>query len=97
MSNPKKDLIFNGNDFNVEFFHNGKTECPYCFLNFMHQHPKGSNLKEFIKINLPKKETWEEKYDRKFLISTVLFEEYQKDGVLVLLNDIKDFIRREFI
>ncbi len=95
MITSKKDVIFNGAEFNVEFLHNGNGECPYCFLNSTHQHLKGSNLKDFIMIKLPKEETWEDRFDD-------IWYEIQM-GVSVghpyirYKDKLKDFIRREFI
>lgn len=90
MPTPKKDLIFNGSEFNADFLHNSDGECPYCFLNFMHQHLKGSKLKEFIMINLPKEETWEERFDKEFPFGSFA-------GSSTKASEVKDFIRKEFI
>jgi len=88
------DVIKRDGIFIKEVEHLSNNECQYCGISFKHLHKVGSKNGEFTKLP---EETWEDKYDRKFLKSTILFEEYQKEGVLVLLNDIKDFIRREFI
>lgn len=99
MLTEKKDLIFNGTEFNVEFLHNGNGECPYCFLNSMHQHLKGSKLKELVIINLPKEETWEEKFEKEFCdrnIINVLCWKFKFEEDPPSPKDIKDFIRREF-
>lgn len=90
MTKPKIDLIFNGTEFNTDFLHNGNGECPYCFLNFMHQHCTGYKLKEFIKINLPTQETWEDRFDEEF-------KNLELDPERQDLERLKDFIRREFI
>ena len=89
MKEIKKDLIFNGETFNMELFHNGIGECQYCFLNFMHQHPRGSKLKKFIKVNLPKEETWEERFDKEFGMIEI--------GIATQDNQtpIKTFIKQE--
>lgn len=90
MAKPKIDLIFNGTEFNTDFLHNGNGECPYCFLNFTHQHCTGYKLKEFIKINLPTQETWEERFDKEFPFGSFA-------GSSTKASEVKDFIRKEFI
>lgn len=94
MTKPKIDFIFNGTEFNTDFLHNGNGACPYCFLNFMHQHCTGYKLKEFIKINLPKEATWEEKFDAEITDSRCEDCPLKKDTNCIEL--IKCFIRREF-
>ena len=90
MTKPKIDLVFNGSDFTSDYLHNGKGECPYCFLGFMHEHIKGYKLNQCIKINLPKQESWEDRFDKTFPIGSFT-------GSSVNATEIKEFILKEFI
>jgi len=96
MTKPKIDLIFNGTEFNTDFLHNGKGECPYCFLNFMHQHCTGYKLKKFIKINLPKEPTFEEKFEKEFCdrnIINVLCWKFKREEDVPSPRDILKFVK----